>query len=84
MDDNTEKLHELGVFEAHRTKEVLELLETHRIPFELELDESAQNQSGRTTQLMFGVYPGGTTFAVYAREPDLARARDVVKPLLPK
>lgn len=83
MEDSGPLLHQLGAFEPSDVKKVLGELERLGIAFELEADHSALGEPNRALQLYFGLYPEGSKLLVFVREPDLARAEDVVRRLFP-
>jgi len=75
MPDDEPLLHQLGAFDPAEATRLVELLEQHNIPYEIETDETALTGSNDFSGLQFGVNPEGAKILIFVPAANLARAQ---------
>lgn len=78
-----EMLHELGSFEPHDAKKILDALDQQGVPFEIEPDQRDVGGEGRTLQSELGMLPPGSKLIVFLPESALPRGQAILAKLFP-
>ena len=73
----------LGGFEPADARRLLELLEEHEVPFEVESDHSQLLQPGRAVPLYLGMIPAGSCMRIFVHQDSLAHVRKLLDWLYP-
>ncbi|MDR2845287.1 MAG: hypothetical protein LBV28_04240 [Puniceicoccales bacterium] len=81
--DAGEILHELGVYPPTLAKRILEKLEAEKIPFEIEVDNTALADPLRGILLYMCMSPEGSKIRLFVMEPYLAGAKEIVQQVIP-
>jgi len=77
MPDEEAMMFQLGAFEPTEAKRLLPQLEAAGIPFEIEADNSALLQPGRSAALALGMYPAGSKIVIFVPEATADRAQQL-------
>ncbi|AHF91516.1 hypothetical protein OPIT5_16090 [Opitutaceae bacterium TAV5] len=75
--------HQVGSFEPHEAKRILEALEKAGVPFEIEHDDSALERPLRTIELALAMSPEGAKLAIFVPEKDVGDVQALVRTLFP-
>lgn len=78
MPDEEPLLHQLGAFDPDEATRLTELLDQHRVSYEIETDQSALTGSNDFPGLQFGVNPESAKILIFVPEPELARAQELL------
>jgi hypothetical protein len=81
MSNDEPLLHQLGAFDPAEATRLVELLDQHNVPCEIETDQSALTGSNDFSGLQFGVNPEGAKILLFVAEADLARAQELLRTL---
>ncbi len=78
-----EMLHEVGAFEPHDAKKILDAFEARGVPFEIEADNRDLLSEGRDFQQQMGMCPPGSRLIIFVREAHLAQAQAIIAEMFP-
>ena len=83
MESPDDIMQQIGAFEPSDAKRVIASLETNKIPFEVEADDSALFAPNRWLQLQFGMYPDGSKVVIFVPESRVPNATEILNTLFP-
>lgn len=78
MPDEEPLLHQLGAFDPDEATRLVELLDKHGVPCEIETDQSALTGSNDFSGLQFGVNPESAKILIFVSEAALAQAQTLL------
>lgn len=78
-----EMLHEVGAFDPHDAKKILDAFEARGIAFEIDTDNHDLLADGREFQQQLGMCPPASQLIIFVRESLLPRAQAVIAELFP-
>ncbi len=73
----------LGEFDPPEARRLLEMLEDHGVPFEIDTDHTALREQGRAVALYLGMAPKGSQVHVYVPVDHLPHSRKILRYLYP-
>ena len=78
-----EMLHEVGAFDPHDAKKILDAFEARGIAFEIDTDNRDVMSDGREFQQQMGMCPAASQLIIFVRESLLPQAQAVIAELFP-